>query len=343
MKWLWFFLSLRGRIGRKPYWIYTLSMLGGAFLVVFIASLVDEFTTGVDLEFIFGGYLLLTFWPTLSINVKRWHDRNRTAWWFALLFLGGLGFLVAIWILVECLFFTGSEGSNRFGPAADAGLRPEGELDRFQFGLVALLISLTILATCFTSYRLPAGSMMPTLLVGDFILVNRTSYGVPMPFTNRQVMTLNSPKRGDVVVFRYPKEPSVEYIKRVVGIPGDRIEYYDKILHVNDKPYEQIPVGVYVDKGVGASMSGADERIEMLEDIKHKILIFSDAASVEGEYIVQDGEYFVMGDNRDNSNDSRYWGAVPEENLLGKAFLVIFSLDPISEESKFERVGMKIQ
>jgi uncharacterized membrane protein YhaH (DUF805 family) len=116
-----------------------LAMLGGAFLVVFIAALVDEFTSGVDIDYVSGAYALLAFWPTLAINVKRWHDRNRTAWWFALLFLGGLGILAAIWILIECLFFTGSVGTNRFGPDAEAGLRPGGELDRYQFGFVALL------------------------------------------------------------------------------------------------------------------------------------------------------------------------------------------------------------
>jgi signal peptidase I len=181
--------------------------------------------------------------------------------------------------------------------------------------------------------------MMPTLLVGDFILVNRASYGIPMPFTNRQIMNLKGPKRGEVVVFRYPKDPLVEYIKRIVGVPGDRIRYRNKTLYINGEPSKQQLVGVYAAKGYGASMSGAEERIEILGNKQHNILIMPEAASIEGEYIIQDGEYFVMGDNRDNSNDSRYWGAVPEDNLVGKALFILFGWDPLSEGNGWERIG----
>jgi signal peptidase I len=250
-----------------------LAILGSGFLV----GVLSAFTESIDPDFANGGFILLTIWPTLAVHVKRWHDRDKSAWWFVLLFLGGLGILVGLWILIECVFFSGSTESNNFGPSPEAGLSSAGEADRFQTGLVVVLISLIILGTCFYRYRMPAGSMMPTLLVGDFIIADRTVYGIPMPFTNRQLMTLNSPSRGDVVVFRYPKDPPVEYIKRVVGIPGDRIGYYDKILYINGKPVEQVPVDIYVGKGSGASMSGASERIEELDDKQHKILVMPEA------------------------------------------------------------------
>ena len=156
-------------------------------------------------------------------------------------------------------------------------------------------------------------------------------------------MALSNPSRGDVVVFRYPKDLSVEYVKRVVGIPGDQIGYYDKILYINGKMVEQVPVGTYVGKGSGVSMSGASERIEELEDKQHKILVMPEAPGVEGEYLVQEGEYFVMGDNRDNSNDSRYWGTVPEENLVGKASGIWMNWDSVGGGVEWERVGTKIQ
>jgi signal peptidase I len=318
-----------------------LAMLSGVFLV----EMLSVVTESVDFEFMEGGLLLLTFWPTLAVNVKRWHDRDRSAWWFVLTFLGGIGVLVGLWILVECAFFSGSTESNRFGSSPVADHSPVGEVDRFQPGLIVVLIGLTVIGICFTAYRIPAVSMMPALLVGDFIIVDRTAYGIPMPFTDRQVIALNSPSRGDVVIFRYPKDPSVIYIKRVVGIPGDQIGYYDKILYINGEPALHMPVGIYAGKGSGASMSGSSERIEMLDNKQHKILVMSETPGLEGDYIVQEDEYFVLGDNRDNSNDSRFWGTVPEENLVGKASRIWMNWDGADGGAGIDwgRLGMKVQ
>jgi signal peptidase I len=190
-------------------------------------------------------------------------------------------------------------------------------------------------------FRIPSGSMMPTLLVGDFILVNKFAYGIRLPVLNNKIVDVGEPERGDVVVFRYPRDPSVDYIKRVVGVPGDRISYYDKVLTINGKPVAQIPAGIYVGEGSGVSMSGASERIEQLGDARHRILVMPRTPGLEGEYIVPEGEYFVMGDNRDNSNDSRYWGMVPEENLVGQAFRIWMNWDNGGIETS--RIGMKIQ
>ena len=191
-------------------------------------------------------------------------------------------------------------------------------------------------------FRIPSGSMMPTLLVGDFILVNKFAYGIRLPVLNKKIVTIDEPERGDVVVFRYPKNPSIDYIKRVVGLPGDKVGYYNKIVYINGEPSGQVPAGVYVGKGSGVSMSGASERREQLGGIQHDILVMPRTPGLEGEYIVGEDEYFVMGDNRDNSNDSRYWGTVPEANLVGKAFRIWMNWDGANKGVEWDRIGMKI-
>lgn len=190
-----------------------------------------------------------------------------------------------------------------------------------------VLIVLVLRSFLVEPFRIPSGSMMPTLLVGDFILVNKFAYGVRLPVVHTKIVEIGEPKRGDIVVFRFPRNPSVDYIKRVVGLPGDRIGYYRKQLYVNGKPVKQVPLGRYLGVGQGRSMSGATHLIEELGRVEHSILIRNGQPTVEGEFIVPEGQYFVMGDNRDNSNDSRYWGTVPEENLVGKAFFIWMSWD----------------
>jgi signal peptidase I len=192
-------------------------------------------------------------------------------------------------------------------------------------------------------FRIPSGSMMPTLLVGDFILVNKFAYGLRLPVANTKIIEIDEPERGDVVVFRYPKDPSVDYIKRVVGLPGDTIRYTNKVVYVNGRPAGQVPAGIYVGRGSGVSMSGASKRREQLGDLQHDILVMPRTPGVEGEYVVAEDEYFVMGDNRDNSNDSRYWGTVPEENLVGKAFRIWMNWDNAKGGVDWDRIGMKIQ
>jgi signal peptidase I len=192
-------------------------------------------------------------------------------------------------------------------------------------------------------FRIPSNSMMPTLLTGDFILVNKYAYGIRLPVLNNKVLEVGEPERGDVVVFRYPKDPSTDYIKRVVGLPGDRVGYYNKTVYINGEPVGQVPAGVYIGVGSGISMSGASERQEQLGDALHDILVMPRTPSLEGEYVVGEDEYFVMGDNRDNSNDSRYWGSVPESNLVGKAFRIWMNWDSANGGVDWNRIGMKIQ
>ncbi len=191
-------------------------------------------------------------------------------------------------------------------------------------------------------FRIPSGSMMPTLLVGDFILVNKYTYGLRLPVINKKIIDINEPHRGDVVVFRYPKDPSVDYIKRLVALPGDKLAYYNKILYINGKPMPQQKLGEYAGIGQGVQMSGASLRVEQLGTVKHQILVVPNLPGVQGEFTVPPGQYFMMGDNRDNSNDSRYWGTVPEKNLIGKAFMIWMSWDSSNGGVDWHRIGQRI-
>ncbi|MHB8472315.1 MAG: signal peptidase I [Gammaproteobacteria bacterium] len=192
-------------------------------------------------------------------------------------------------------------------------------------------------------FRIPSGSMMPTLLVGDFILVNKYTYGLRLPVLNKKIVDIDSPQRGDVVVFRYPKDPSVDYIKRLIALPGDKLAYYNKILYINGQPAPQQPLGEYTGTGQGLSMSGASLRMEQLGKVKHRILVVPNLPGVQGEFVVPPGQYFMMGDNRDNSNDSRYWGPVPEQNLVGKAFMIWMSWDSSNGGVDWHRIGQRIK
>ncbi|TAN05247.1 MAG: signal peptidase I [Rhodanobacteraceae bacterium] len=209
--------------------------------------------------------------------------------------------------------------------------------------ILAVLVFRTFLLEPF---RIPSGSMMPTLRVGDFVLVNKFAYGLRLPVTNTKVLDTGEPKRGDIAVFRYPLNPKEDYIKRIVGLPGDTIKVVGEQLYVNGKPAPQTLVGPY--RGEDKVSLRMEENPNMapvmlyaedLAGVKHQTLHFRYIESyncfgsggslvAEGgcEWKVPRGEYFAMGDNRDDSADSRFWGFVPERNLAGKAFFIWFSL-----------------
>jgi signal peptidase I len=200
-----------------------------------------------------------------------------------------------------------------------------------------ILIVLLLRSFLVEPFRIPSGSMMPTLLVGDFILVNKFAYGLRWPVLDRKFVEIGDPLRGDVIVFRFPQDPSIDYIKRVVGVPGDEIRYQNKILYVNGEPVPQTGLGKYVGVGSGSSMTNTDVRMEDLTGVEHQILVDPrwpdykcnpySALAVGQALKVPEGRYFVMGDNRDNSNDGRCWGFVPDENLVGKAFAIWMNWD----------------
>lgn len=202
-----------------------------------------------------------------------------------------------------------------------------------------VLIVLILRSFIAEPFRIPSGSMMPTLLVGDFILVNKFTYGIRLPVINKKIIELSKPNRGDIVVFRYPKDPTVDYIKRIVGLPGDKVVYSNKKLTINDLPVQQTSLGSYQGLGQGEEMSGAEDLLENLTGVEHRILIRNGTPTVEFVYVVPEGNYFAMGDNRDNSNDSRYWGPVPEANLVGKAFFIWMSWDWQNKGVGFDRIG----
>ncbi len=191
-------------------------------------------------------------------------------------------------------------------------------------------------------FRIPSESMVPTLLKGDFILVNKFTYGLRLPVLNTRIFGNGRPQRGDVVVFRYPPDPAVAYIKRVIGLPGDRLEYRGKQLFINGQPAVLTPLPT------DSAQPGYQQFDERLGETQHRIQTRADGrlglvgfpGQVVGwEYQVPPGHYFMMGDNRDNSSDSRVWGPLPEENLIGRAFFIWMNWDCITFKGQCGRIG----
>ncbi|MDY0936141.1 signal peptidase I [Pseudomonas viridiflava] len=213
-----------------------------------------------------------------------------------------------------------------------------------------LFIVLVLRSFLVEPFQIPSGSMKPTLDVGDFILVNKFSYGIRLPVLDQKVIQIGDPQRGDVMVFRYPSDPSVNYIKRVIGLPGDRIRYTsDKRLFVNGELVAKKLIGTEP-----GTLGSAELYEEQLGAVEHQIRqeMSRYRAPPDTEWTVPAAHYFMMGDNRDNSNDSRYWddpnipkdelGMVPDKNIVGKAFAVWMSWpEPkLSHFPNFSRVGL---
>lgn len=183
-----------------------------------------------------------------------------------------------------------------------------------------LLVVLVLRSFLFEPFRIPSGSMIPTLLVGDFILVNKFSYGLRLPVTHTRILATGLPERGDVAVFRFPRDPRLDYIKRVAGLPGDVVTYRNKQLSINGEPVEISDGEPYVYQTQDDISVRAVRAQETLGDATHDLLVIPQArGGSEGEWTVPEGHYFMVGDNRDRSNDSRYWNFVPEANLVGRA------------------------
>ena len=201
-----------------------------------------------------------------------------------------------------------------------------------------ILVVFLLRSFLFEPFKIPSGSMIPTLLVGDLILVNKFDYGIRLPVINKKIIAIHEPQRGDVMVFRYPLDPREDYIKRVVGLPGDVVTYNDQKLTINGKPVATQPLGEFYDDD---SLRYSPMFMEHLGKVEHKILVDPKRQAYYGPdphtfplhqnctYTVDGvtckvppGQYFMMGDNRDNSQDSRYWGFVPDANIVGKAFFV---------------------
>ena len=214
-----------------------------------------------------------------------------------------------------------------------------------------ILIVFVLRSFLFEPFKIPSGSMIPTLLVGDFILVNKFAYGIRLPVINTKIIEVGTPQRGDIMVFRYPEDPSLDYIKRVVGLPGDTVSYQNKRLTINGEPVSEEKAADYLHP---ERLYYSEQYLEKLGNVEHKMLNDTDAPvfipdasnfpyrenctyNANGVVCtVPPGHYFMMGDNRDNSRDSRAWGFVPEQNIVGKAFFIWLNFSDLGRIGSFK-------
>ena len=188
-------------------------------------------------------------------------------------------------------------------------------------------------------FRIPSGSLEPTLLVGDFVAVNKFAYGFRLPVWEKKILSLSNPKTGDIAVFRWPPDPSFDYIKRVIGVPGDKIAYHNKVLTINNQKIKQTFVEYTTDESSGNAVANYRETINGIE---HDIFTRPNVPAVDFEVTVPKGHYFMMGVNRDDSADSRFWGFVSDDYLRGKAVLVWMSWNGKIDMIRWNRLGRMI-
>ena len=230
-----------------------------------------------------------------------------------------------IW-LVDAIFFS----AKRAGKLQETGEQARDPLlvEYAKAFFPVILIVFVLRSFIAEPFRIPSGSMLPTLNVGDFILVNKFSYGFRLPVISEKVISISDPDRGDIMVFRFPHDPKMHFVKRVIGLPGDKIVYKAEKLYINGKLMQQQGDGEYLFRNGVSRKLPLDKLTEDLDGVKHDILIDPRrGGSQTMKFDVPAGHYFVMGDNRNYSNDSRYWGFVPDKNVVGKAFFIWFSWD----------------
>jgi len=244
-----------------------------------------------------------------------------------------------------------AEGAQRAGQQAyDSAMRAPWWIEYGVSFFPVILFVFVLRSFLIEPFRIPSGSMMPTLESGDLILVNKYTYGIRLPIVDKLVVPLGSPQRGDVVVFRYPVEPGVDYIKRVVGLPGDEVVYRNKTLYVNGREVPETRAGDYFEPDQSQYVERYNERLGSRE---HQILVnkngpqhlmattqypFRENCQYAANGIackVPEGHYFMMGDNRDNSLDSRFWGFVPDRNIVGRAFFIWMNFGAPSRIGRF--------
>lgn len=258
---------------------------------------------------------------------------------FSLLLVVLTGFTGLVW-LIDSLFLR----RRRMDKAVQKKIeRPRDpiviEYSRSLFPV--LLIVLLFRSFLFEPFKIPSGSMIPTLLIGDFIVVNKFAYGLRLPVTHTKILSLGEPQRGEVIVFRYPVDERVNFIKRLVGLPGDTVQYRNKQLFVNGEQVETRPLGRFASENIKCSTPRPDAMLfeEQLGQVSHRILLHQNSRDSDGEWRVPEGHYFVMGDNRDRSNDSRAWEFVPEENLMGRAVGIWLNFDMNKGCGDLSRIG----
>ena len=210
---------------------------------------------------------------------------------------------------------------------------------------IAVLVALIFRSSVAAPYKIPSGSMIPTLKIGDFIFVSKLSYGLKIPFTNYNFWSYDQAKKGDVVVFIFPEDESFDYIKRIVGTAGDIVEMKEDIVYVNNKPLPREKAedrSILSDVSLNVPKGAAQLYYEKADSKKHFILESWPAGGNYGPITIPEGHVFVMGDNRDNSRDSRSWGLLPVKNIRGRALFVWLSIDSKNWRIRWERFGKKI-
>ncbi|HCH31708.1 MAG TPA: signal peptidase I [Oceanospirillaceae bacterium] len=249
--------------------------------------------------------------------------------------LFGVGYAIDVWLWkpgrVAALAAATSSAGAQLPMEDQAKLLKENLFAEYSRSFFPVLAFVLVLRSFFMEpYQIPSGSMLPTLTVGDFIVVNKFEYGVRLPVLGTKILDNNQPQVGDVMVFKYPVDPAVKFIKRVVGVPGDKLQYRDKVLTVNGVVLSQ----TYVDDASPSTELYA----EVIDGVEHQIWRNKNAGR-NWSVTVPAGNYFMMGDNRDGSNDSRYWGFVPEENITGKAIAVWLHWENFLSLPNFSTVG----
>lgn len=189
-------------------------------------------------------------------------------------------------------------------------------------------------------FRIPSGSLEPTLLVGDFVAVNKFIYGLRLPVIEKKIFALSNPKTGDIAVFRWPPGPAFDYIKRVIGAPGDHVVYQNKVLTINGKEMKQTFLEYTTDESSGNAVAKYREN---LNGVVHDIYVRKNVPAVDFNVTVPEGQYFMMGDNRDDSADSRFWGFVADKYLRGRAFVVWMSWNGKTDSVRWSRIGRFIR
>lgn len=256
-----------------------------------------------------------------------------------------LTFLSGIIWFVDSLFFAKARNArletdiNEEAEQGNYGINEPWPVEYARSFFPIFLVVLILRSFIVEPFRIPSASMMPTLLIGDFILVNKYDFGIRLPVLNNKIIENKTPERGDIVVFRYPEDPKIPFIKRVVGLPGDHLAYFDKTLYINGTAIKTEEQGVYEAYGSGLPMLGSLLKLENLGGLEHEILENPRRPSINVETVVPKGHYFVLGDNRDNSKDSRFWGFVPDENLVGRAFMIWMNWDGKNGGIEWKRIG----
>ncbi len=240
--------------------------------------------------------------------------------------------------LIDVLFFAKKRRLNNRKPSLIV------EYARAFFPV--LLLVLVIRSFIVQPYRVPSSSLVPTILPGDLIAVKQYEYGLRLPVSNTKIVKVSEPKRGQIFLFRYPVNPSITYVKRVIGLPGDHIQYKNKVLYINGVEAKQklLESTHYIDEnGVYFTVNRIEEN---LDGVKHQIFVQPEGGETQDvDVVVPAGHYFAMGDNRDDSGDSRMWGFVPEENLIGQAFWIFMSWDSNAsglDKIRWKRIGTEV-